>query len=247
MENGIIIKSFNASRTLKGSDIISLGADTLIVKKKNSLISVNPQSGSEYVAYTFNDEISIQSTDKILFKEPTPVVLAKKGNITSLSDASFSLKSNTTIVCPDITSSKELASDFQEIQETRGFEIVNGTVKNISGRTLTMYGSLEVKYKQTGGQPATFHLASETSMDGVTWTPNTQSYRSVYVTKNGEDILNIDSLNEQDWQDGQYIRWIFGKTGTGGIEISQPSIVWDGQTIYGRALLWTMKERIRSI
>jgi hypothetical protein len=247
MNNSIIVVAYKRLKDLKGSDVIALGADTVIVKEKGAMISVNPANGSEFIPFTYNDEIRILPTTVLSFKQPTSIALVSTGSLAAYHDASFNVKSNTTIVCPDIATSTAVASDFIEIRESRGFEIdsINATVKNISGRTLTMYGSLELSIEQTGGQPSTLHIASQKSTDGVNWEFIQDSYRAIYIAKDGVDIINLDSVNEFDWTHGMYTRWVFAKSGSGGVSIKQPSIAWSAETVLGRAIVWKMRERIR--
>ena len=246
MDNGIVVKSYEASGSLKGSDVLAMGADTIIVKKKNVLISVNPVKESEAVAFTYNDQIKVIASDRFVFDKKIPILLSNMGNgaVPLIGGASFTVSSSETLVCPSITTPSILAS-MSQVREINGFEIDIATmsIKNISGRTLTMVGDVGIQFIQTGAQPAIVHVISEHSDDGINWTYNESSLREESVEKTGIMYMSIPSFNIDDWIDGRYIRFRFAKTGVGGVTLLSPSAVLSGNTVTGQTFVWTMRER----
>ena len=246
MNNGQIIKAYEVTKTLKGSDILALGADTIIVKQKPADISINPSSGSEFISYTYNDEIKVTSTDTFLFKEPTKIALVKTEDNYAFADVSFAVKSTETLVVTDIATPVNLTS-LSQVDGIRGFEIdvTTASLKNISGRDVVVEGQMAIQITQTGGQPCTLYVNSEISSDGATWTPITESLRSLYVSKSGVDFFSIPSVVPIPWMNGDYIRWVFSKSGTGGVTIAPVTQTIGGTSITGRSFIWGMRERIR--
>lgn len=245
MNNGFIIKTYQAKDSLKGSEILATGADTLIVKEKGAYISINPQNGSEFIKYTFNDEVKITSADRVVFKKPTMIALVCMGCMDSFHDVSFCVSSTETLVCPVAPTVSRLAGVTQ-VREIRGFEIQTDAVKNISGRTVTMVGDIGIQLEQTENQPATLLMASQTSDDGITWTFNPSSLREIYVSKDGIDYISIPSFHIGDWEHNQSVRFVFAKIGPGGVSLLSPTATLDGETTTGQTFIWTMRERIRN-
>lgn len=161
-------------------------------------------------------------------------------------DASFSVESNESLACTEITSPTPLTT-LSQIKEINGFEIDVSTasVKNVTGRSLTMTGSMAIQIEQTGGQPATLYIASQISDDKINWSYNPKSLRVVEIFKNGIDYITIPSLNIANWNDGQYIRWVFAKDGNGGVLLSQPTQTLGSEVVPGQTFVWTMRERIK--
>lgn len=245
-----IVKTTTVNGSILGSDIIALGADSIIVKTPKSdpaQITVNPDNESESIIFTYNDVISVEATDVFLFRKETQVAFGTNGGLNAYLDASFSVETNETLVCPDVAS-PGIFTTLNQIKQIRGFEIdqTTASVKNVTGRSVTMTGSMAVQLEQTGNQNATFFIASEKSTDGINWTYNPESLRVQEIAKDGVDYMTIPSLNIGDWNDGEYIRWVFAKTGTGGVTLSQPSQLMGVVNVLGQTFVWSMSERIRT-
>lgn len=169
--------------------------------------------------------------------------IAKLG-ISTKSDSFFTVESESQLQVPDIANPINLTG-MNIIREINGFEldVTTQSIKNISGRTLTMVGDMAVQFEQTGSQQAEFYVYSEYSNDGITWTFNQNSLREVAVVKTGIDYLSIPSLNIGDWEDGGYIRFMFAKEGNGGVLIESPVKTIGGVVMDGHSFIWNMRER----
>ena len=160
------------------------------------------------------------------------------------SDSFFTVESESDLIVPDIANPINLTG-MSQIREINGFEldITTQSIKNISGRTLTMVGDMAVQFEQTGSQQTEFYIYSEYSSDGITWTFNQNSLREVAVVKTGIDYLSIPSLNIGDWEDGGYIRFVFAKDGNGGVLIESTVKTIGGVNMSGHSFIWNMRER----
>ena len=109
--------------------------------------------------------------------------LTKLGLATQ-SDSFFTVESESQLQVPDIANPINLTG-MNTIREINGFEldVATQSMKNISGRTLTMVGDMAVQFEQTGSQQTEFYIYSEYSIDGINWTFNQNSLREVAVVK----------------------------------------------------------------
>ena len=127
-----------------------------------------------------------------------------------------------------------------------GFELdaPTGAIRNVSGRELKVCtGTISFQPDKSGGGTTLIHMWSERSLDGVVWTQNTRSLRSIEVSNSGETFKTSVS-GVSNWQDGEYVRFrIYALLG-GAIEFTSPTdTVLGGEVINGISALWELSER----
>lgn len=161
-----------------------------------------------------------------------------------IKNPSFSVASLDELICP-ILSAPLPIQDLIQIGNIYGFEIDISThsIKNKSNRALQVVGNASIQCIQTGSNDAVLHIASERSMDGINWVANEYSLRENSVEKTGIGLLTIPSFAVDGWQPNELIRFIFAKTGNGGITIQSGSGVINGYDIDRFSFYWSMEAR----
>lgn len=119
-----------------------------------------------------------------------------------------------------------------------------GAIKNDSGRNIPlMLGTLALQTIQTsGGSPMTVHVYSETSLDGISWTPNPINLRRKTLADNATDFWSMPS-GMIDWQAGWYVRFRIYTDDIGTMTIVEPTSTADGNNLSGLSVVWEMRER----
>lgn len=126
------------------------------------------------------------------------------------------------------------------------FELIdpaNGWVKNNSGRSFSMQGTVTYQPEQGAGGSAQLRLWSERSGDdGSTFTENDFSLRKSGVSNNSDDSQTKSSAVDT-WNDGESIRWAMYNAGPGEITLKSPTdTVNNGNVISGLAFYWQLNE-----
>lgn len=120
-------------------------------------------------------------------------------------------------------------------------DAATGTVRNDSGRVITMTGSINYNPNVTGGGTTTLNLVSERSLDnGVTWAGNLESRRSMEINNTSESFGTKLSLI-LNWQPNQLLRfraWV----DTGSITLESTSATALGQTFTSPSVVWELSE-----
>lgn len=157
---------------------------------------------------------------------------------------SFAVASLYELICPAIEAPLPIQNLIQ-IGSINGFEIDIAThsIKNKSNRVLQVVGNASLQCIQTGSNDAVLHIASERSMDGINWVANEYSLRENSIEKTGIGLLTIPSFAVDGWQPNEYIRFIFAKSGNGGITIQSGSGIINGYNIDRFSFYWSMEAR----
>lgn len=156
---------------------------------------------------------------------------------------SFKVNSEETIVLDDVTNPKHFELNLVDTPVGFEYEASTQSIRNRSGRSVDGVGMLGIQAVRTGGGEATLYIYSETSDDGVTWTPNLNSLREWVLKKDAIDFLSIPSVTISAWGDGQRIRFKFYKEGTGGVTLLTPEKTVSGETIKGQSMIWYINEQ----
>jgi hypothetical protein len=122
-------------------------------------------------------------------------------------------------------------------------DAATGLLRNDTGFTLTMQGSVTYQTAQGAGGRADLHLWSERSNDdGVTFVENTFSLRTSEVPNNA-DSSQTKSSAISDWENGQSARWAMYNVGPGSLTLAAPSdTVNNGNAITGLSFYWQLNE-----
>lgn len=169
--------------------------------------------------------------------------LLKSFGLSIYNDSFFTVESENELIVPGV-SNPAFLDGMTQVRDIKGFELDISTqsIKNISGRTLSMVGTMAVQYEQTGSQDCELYIYSEYSSDGINWNYNPNSLREVVIEKTGIQYTTIPSLNIGNWENGGYIRFKFAKDGNGGILIEEPIKTIDSIDMKGHSFIWTMRE-----
>lgn len=119
----------------------------------------------------------------------------------------------------------------------------NGAIVNESGREIkSMTGSISFQPDKSGGGTTSLSLWSERSDDGVTWTQNSESLRTIEVANNGEAFkTSISAI--LNWEDGHYLRFRVYASGGGAVSFISPTdTVLGGEVIVGASVIWELSE-----
>jgi hypothetical protein len=161
-----------------------------------------------------------------------------------IKNPSFVVASLDELICP-ILSAPLPIQDLIQIGNVYGFEIDESThsIKNKSNRVLQVVGNASIQYFQTGSNDAVIHIASERSIDGINWVANDYSLRENSVEKSGVGLLTIPSFAVDGWQPNELIRFIFAKSGIGGVTIQSGNGTINGYDIDRFSFYWSMEAR----
>ena len=127
-----------------------------------------------------------------------------------------------------------------EMNSSSGISLVDaatGTMRNDTGRTISMTGTINYNPDKGGGGTTTLNLVSERSNDGVTWFGNLESRRSMEVSNNSESFgtklsLIIDWLPNQQlrfraWRVDGTLSFVSSTVAAIGENYVTPSLVWE--------------------
>lgn len=153
----------------------------------------------------------------------------------------FFAASDSTISVPTDEDEPSFLTDMNMIKNS-GFilDATDGKIQNTSGREISMMrGTISFQPDKGSGGTTTFHMWGERSTDGINWTANEGSLRSMEFANSGETFKTSLSLI-RDWKVGEYVRFRFYSSNS--IEFVVPSIVSNGVTITGHSVMWELKE-----
>lgn len=122
------------------------------------------------------------------------------------------------------------------------YDSVTGAFKNESGRNVEyMEGSLSFQPNKSGGGVSVLKLVSERSFDGVNWTGNLNSLRSIEVPNNGESFNTVISVL-LNWQPDELIRFrCYNSTNPNMVfEVPTDNIL--NQDFTGPSMYWALHE-----
>lgn len=161
-----------------------------------------------------------------------------------IKNPSFSVASLSELICPDISVPIPI-QDLIQIGNIYGFEIdvATNSIKNTSNKVLQVVGNASIQCIQTGSQSAVLVIASERSVDGINWVANEYSLRENSIEKTGTEFLTIPSFAVNGLQPNEYVRFIFAKTGNGGITIQAGNKIVNGYNINRFSFYWSMEAR----
>lgn len=128
--------------------------------------------------------------------------------------------------------------------ERGGFTVdANGAVTNNTGRLISaVTGTISFQPDKDGGGTTQLDLWSEISNDGVTWTQNSGSLRTMEVSNSGETFKTSVSL-AFNWTAGSMIRFRMFSAGGGAISFVAPTAtVLGGEVVTGASAIWELKE-----
>lgn len=120
----------------------------------------------------------------------------------------------------------------------------DGKVKNETGRILKYCtGTISFQPDKTGGGVTLLNFWSERSLDGVTWTQNSNSLRSMEVSNSGETFKTSVSSVE-DWNPNEYLRFRMYCVSGGPLNLVPPTdTVLSGESIKGYSVKWLLTEQ----
>lgn len=119
-----------------------------------------------------------------------------------------------------------------------------GAIRNDSGRVLNMSGTFSyTPIIVGGGGSRTVHIVSESSVDGINWTPFPGSHRPVDVSNSITSFKTTVSF-VLNWPVGAYGRFRMFTTG-GQVQLQPTSVAALGTTIAGRSVIFELSETFR--
>lgn len=150
-----------------------------------------------------------------------------------------------TIIVGTDANSPSFFTGMSLISSSTGFTSIdtNGVIVNESGRVIkSMSGSISFQPSKSGGGTTSLSLWSERSIDGATWTQNSESLRTIEISNNGETFKTSISLI-LDWEDGHYLRFRIYASGGGSVSFVSPTdTVLGGEVITGASAVWELSE-----
>lgn len=155
----------------------------------------------------------------------------------------FFAASDETVTIGEDADNPSFITDLHLIKN-RGFEIdsIDGKIKNISGRLINyMSGTVSFQPEKDAASTTLLYIWGERSLDGVTWTQNIGSLRSLEIPGSGETFKTSISII-RDFHPNEYMRFRVYAVGAGGLTLVPPSITSDGKTISGHSVLWELQE-----
>ena len=165
------------------------------------------------------------------------------GKKTFGSKGSFIVATSDTIPISNDPDASSFFTGLAAINGIDGFEVdlASGSVRNISGRTLSvMSGTVSTQPSKTGGAATILDLFSETSTDLITWTKNANSARTYTITNTGQSFRTTVSF-VNGWANNEYVRFkFFADDST--LSFTPTSIVADGDTINSYSAVWALTE-----
>ena len=157
--------------------------------------------------------------------------------------AKFKVKSDSSLLLDVKTNTKN--PNLVELPNMVGFQVnlTYNSIKNVSGRDLDVIGTMAVQVNTTSTTDVFLYMYSESSLDGITWTPNVGSLREVKVNKAGVDYITVSSLLlNTKWLNNSHIRFKFYKEGTGDLTIVPITDTVNGNSISGSSFVWAIHE-----
>lgn len=120
-------------------------------------------------------------------------------------------------------------------------DAANGTMRNDTGRLISMTGSISYNPDKGGGGTTTLNLISERSNDnGATWFGNVNSRRTVEISNNGESFgTKISSII--DWEPGQLLRFRAWRV-AGSLSFVSTDVAALGETYTTPSIVWELSE-----
>ena len=174
----------------------------------------------------------------------TPVGAAQQSgqNITP-NGAYFIAISSTEIVVGTDPDSPSFITGLVIPSERGGFTIdSNGAVTNNTGRTIeAITGTISFQPDKEGGVTTQLDLWSELSLDGVVWTQNPGSLRTIEISSSGETFKTSISL-ALNWPDGAMIRFRMFSVGSALSFVPPSATVLGGEVVTGASAIWELKE-----
>lgn len=151
-----------------------------------------------------------------------------------------------TVTINDSPTAPSFFTDLELNPNSKGFELTpaTGAIRNVSGRLLkACVGSISFQPNKGVGGVTLLHLWSERSSDGVTWTQNENSLRSIEISNSGETFkTSISAVG--DLADGEYTRFRCYALSGGAIDFVSPTdTVLGGEVIRGASIIWELSER----
>lgn len=130
---------------------------------------------------------------------------------------------------------------------SEGFTIVDasrGIVRNDTGRTLTMSGTVTYQGEKVSSGRALLHLWSEKSNnDFQTFEVNQNSLRTTPVSNSSSDESSTKSAGIANWESGQSARFAMYNSGAGSLVLQTPEVtVNHGETVHGFSFYMQLNE-----
>lgn len=157
--------------------------------------------------------------------------------------AYFFSVSDSTVSIGEDSANPSFLTDMIMIKN-RGLEIdaTDGKIQNKTGRIIDyMSGTISFQPNKLGGGVTLMYLWGERSLDGVTWTPNVGSLRSIELPNDGETFRTTVSIL-RDFKSNEYMRFRMYTAGQGGINFVPPTINANNSIIIGHSVIWQLME-----
>lgn len=127
-----------------------------------------------------------------------------------------------------------------------GFELTDvakGTIRNVSGRTVTVTGTISFRPVKGVGGTVVVSVLSERSTDDITYVVKQGSLIPVEVSSTGQSFKTSVSF-AVTWANGEYIRFRAYTDGAATLSFEQSSdTVLGGQAITGHSMIWELSEK----
>lgn len=165
-------------------------------------------------------------------------------SLDSLPKYHFGVLSNTANVLSLDADNPSFFLGFGLVPSSEGFELnsVDGSIKNISGRSFTAVGTISFQPTKAVGTAVTLQLWSERSLDnGVTWVINDNTLRSIDIANDSQTFKTALSV-VLAWENNALIRFRLYILGSTAVTLAAASTVSDGVTITGPSVVWELSE-----
>lgn len=202
----------------------------------DSTVTVNATAGIK--EFVFGDGLVVvldEVTGKATITNPSADVVDNGG--------AFSASCTSTVNIPTSSTNPAFLGPLI-LDYAKDITLVNaaeGTVRNDTGRTITMSGSISYNPDKGGGGTTTLNIVSERSADnGTTWVGNLDSKRTVEISNNTESFGTKVSWIIT-WAPGELLRfraWINGGT----LDFVTSSDTALGQTFNTPSVIWLLTE-----
>lgn len=163
-------------------------------------------------------------------------------SVGGIPDIGMALLSTDTIVISSDADSPSYLTGFTS-EYLKGIsltDVATGTVRNDSGKTLNMMGTINY-HPNASGAVATLNIISERSADGITWEGNLSSRRTIEISNTGESFGTKASIL-LNWEPGHFLRFRFWVS-TGNLQLeSSTAAALGGQVFTCPALAWMLHE-----
>lgn len=154
----------------------------------------------------------------------------------------FFAASDSTVTISTDADNPSFLTGMGMIKTGNGFVLnpVDGKIQNNTNREISMMqGTISFQPEKVDASTTLLYMWGERSLDGITWTANAGSLRSLEIPGSGETFKTSVSII-RDWKNGEYMR--FRAYANSAIDFTAPSTISNGVTIAGHSVMWELKE-----